>query len=367
MTNPNPSHPEPSALGGFLEHLVELRDRLLRIVIVIGVVFFCLTPFVQDLYNFLSAPLVQHLPQGEKLITVGVAAPFLIPFKLALLVAFLVTLPYTFYQVWGFVAPGLYQHEKKLVTPILISSVALFYIGILFAYLLVIPMIAKAAVAFAPSNVNPAPDIASYLDFTVAMFLAFGLSFETPVATVLLIGMGVVSVEALTKARPYIIVGAFTVAMFLTPPDVVSQILMAVPIWLLFELGLVVSRVFAKHIQRFKVEKEEFDHFKDQQEHAATESTSSTTMATAAGVATGAAAATTATTLWEDNQYLVEDTAPSAAPEASTTASSDDDTFRPLTDAEMEAEMKRIDDEQAKMEADHAARNPNHPNDLDKT
>lgn len=361
MTNPEPSSPA-HLLGGFLEHLVELRDRLLRIVIVVGAVFICLTPFAQDLYNILSAPLIQHLPQGEKLITVGVASPFLIPFKLALLVAFLATLPYTFYQIWGFIAPGLYQHEKRLVTPLLVSSVSLFYIGIAFAYFVVIPMIARAAVAFAPSNVNPAPDIASYLDFTVAMFLAFGLSFETPVATILLIGMGVVSVETLIKARPYIIVGAFVIAMFLTPPDVVSQILMAVPIWMLFELGLLLSRVFAKHIERFKVEKDQFDQTQTQQDNDPAPSTNATAMATAAGVAS----ATAATTLWEDEQYLVEDIKPSSAPEASSNTATDEDSFKPLTDAEMEAEFARIEAEQAKLEAEHKAHNAN-PDDLDNT
>ncbi|MBK8452698.1 MAG: twin-arginine translocase subunit TatC [Thiofilum sp.] len=363
MTNPEPSSPA-HLLGGFLEHLVELRDRLLRIVIVVGAVFICLTPFAQDLYNILSAPLIQHLPQGEKLIAVGVASPFLIPFKLALLVAFLVTLPYTFYQIWGFIAPGLYQHEKRLVTPLLVSSVSLFYIGIAFAYFVVIPMIARAAVAFAPSNVNPAPDIASYLDFTVAMFLAFGLSFETPVATILLIGMGVVSVETLIKARPYIIVGAFVIAMFLTPPDVVSQILMAVPIWMLFELGLVLSRVFNKHIARFKVEKDQFEQATTTQTTAseATDSSTNTVLATA-GVA---AATTAATTLWEDDQYLVQDANPSSAPESSANAAADEDSFKPLTDEEMEAEFARIEAEQAKLEADYDARNAN-PDDLDKT
>ena len=365
MTNPEPSSP-PNLRGGFLQHLVELRDRLLRIVMVVGAVFICLTPFAQDLYNILSAPLIQHLPQGEKLIAVGVASPFLIPFKLALLVAFLGTLAYTLYQIWGFIAPGLYQHEKRLVTPLLVSSVSLFYIGIAFAYFLVIPMIAKAAVAFAPSNVNPAPDIASYLDFTVAMFLAFGLSFETPVATILLIGMGVVSAETLIKARPYIIVGAFVIAMFLTPPDVVSQILMAVPIWLLFELGLLLSRVFAKQIARFKVEKEHFEYTHSAPEDTPTDRAPSATsaVATAAGVAT---ATTAASTLWEDEQYLVEDVSPSAAPEASQQASAEADSFSPLTDEEMEAEFARIDAEQAKLEAEHAARNTTHPNDLDNT
>ncbi|MEN9502841.1 MAG: twin-arginine translocase subunit TatC [Pseudomonadota bacterium] len=265
MTTPNDGMTPEAGFKAFLEHLIELRDRLLRIVIVLVAVFILLTPFVQDLYNWLSDPLIRHLPQGEKLIAIGVASPFLIPFKLALMVAFLITLPYTFYQIWGFIAPGLYQHEKRLITPLLLSSVGLFYVGMAFAYFFVIPMIAKAAVAFAPANVNPTPDIASYLDFTVAMFLSFGLSFETPVATILLISMGVVSVETLTKARPYIIVGAFVIAMFLTPPDVVSQTMMAVPIWLLFELGLFLSKTFDKHLERFRVEKEAHDVTMDTQ------------------------------------------------------------------------------------------------------
>lgn len=327
MTSPNDGSAQEAGFKAFLEHLIELRDRLLRIVIAIVAVFILLSPFVQDLYNWLSDPLVSHLPQGEKLIAIGVASPFLIPFKLALMVAFLLTLPYTFYQIWGFVAPGLYQHEKRLVTPLLLSSVGLFYIGMAFAYFVVIPMISKAAVAFAPSNVTPTPDIAAYLDFTVAMFLAFGLSFETPVATILLIGMGVVSVETLVKARPYIIVGAFVIAMFLTPPDVVSQILMAVPIWLLFELGLVLSRVFGKHLQRFKVEKAE---------HEAGQAVQSVNLPVAAG-----AAATTATA-WEDSQYVVEETV--------AVQSTDNEAFRPLTDAEMEAELEKMDAEFKKME-----------------
>jgi len=331
MTNPTNDNDQDAGFKAFLEHLFELRDRLLRIVIAIVAVFILLSPFVQDLYNWLSDPLIRQLPHGEKLIAIGVASPFLIPFKLALMVAFLVTLPYTFYQIWGFIAPGLYQHEKRLITPLLLSSVGLFYIGMAFAYYIVIPMISKAAVAFAPSNVNPTPDIASYLDFTVAMFLAFGLSFETPVATILLIGMGVVSVETLTKARPYIIVGAFVIGMFLTPPDVMSQTMMAIPIWLLFELGLLLSRVFAKHLERFKVEKAE---------HDAAQTIHSSNLPVATGAATGAAAA--ATTAWENDQYIFEETAP--------VQSTDEETFHPLTDAEMEAELERMDAEFKRME-----------------
>jgi sec-independent protein translocase protein TatC len=321
----NSSHAD-SALQGFLEHLIELRDRLFKMVIAVTVVFIALSPFVQDLYNALSAPLVSQLPNGSKLIAIGVATPFLIPFKLALLVAFLIALPYVFYQIWGFVAPGLYQHEKRLVTPLLVSSVALFYIGMAFAYFVVIPMIARASVAFAPSNVTPTPDIAEYLDFTIAMFLAFGLSFETPIATILLITMGVVSADTLTKARPYIIVGAFVIGMFLTPPDVVSQTLMAVPIWLLFEAGLFLSKLFQRNVQSFRDEKQAHEQRQLLEEHTTTPPNTATT-----------APAPTAPVIWEDEHYSFKETQP--------TPSTNTPDYRPLNEAEMEAEMQKIDTE----------------------
>lgn len=324
---------ESAGEKAFLEHLIELRDRLLRIVLVLGAVFICLTPFAQDLYNWLSDPLVRNLPQGEKLIAIGVASPFLVPFKLALMVAFLVTLPYTFYQVWGFVAPGLYQHEKKMVTPLLLSSVALFYVGMAFAYFFVIPMISKAAVAFAPANVNPTPDIATYLDFTVAMFLAFGLSFETPVATILLIRMGIVSVEALAKARPYIIVGAFTIAMFLTPPDVVSQIMMAVPIWLLFEVGLFLGRTVAK---------------KKPDEEADSEFNSNNLMPVAVGTASVLHSGEDIENLNQDDSS--QNSAEHWQDEHYSFKEMDDDEFRPLTDEELEAELEKATQQQAELD-----------------
>ncbi len=335
MTSPSDEGLE-AGFKAFLEHLIELRDRLLRIVIALVGVFILLSPFVQTLYDWLSEPLVRHLPQGGKLIAIGVATPFLIPFKLALLVAFLITLPYTFYQIWGFIAPGLYQHEKRLVTPLLISSVALFYVGMAFAYFFVIPMVARAAVAFAPANVNPTPDIASYLDFSVAMFLAFGLSFETPVATILLISMGVVSAETLIKARPYVIVGAFIVGMILTPPDVVSQTLMAVPIWLLFELGLFLSRVFKRHLERFKEEKAEHDA-----QRYGNNSILPVPVNPPSATESSAAAAASATS-WEDGQYTYEETVD--------VQSTDDEAYRPMTDEEMEAELTRMDEEFKQME-----------------
>jgi len=326
MTKPSDGSAPESGLKDLLEHLYELRDRLLRIIIAVGGTFLLLSPFVQTLYNWLSDPLVRFLPNGGKLIAIGVATPFLIPFKLALMVAFVLTLPYSFYQIWGFIAPGLYQHEKRLVTPLLVSSVGLFYAGMAFAYFLVIPMISRAAIAFAPSNVNPTPDIAAYLDFTVAMFLAFGLSFETPVATILLIGMDVVSVETLVKARPYIIVGSFVIGMLLTPPDVISQTLLAVPIWLLFELGLFLSRVFEKHLQRFRVEKEA---------HETGQQVKETWPVTAAAATSSAAA-------WEDGSYTFEETVD--------LQSMDKEEFRPMTDAEMEDELARLDKEFKQME-----------------
>jgi sec-independent protein translocase protein TatC len=339
MTNPTSNNEQDAGFKAFLEHLIELRDRLLRIVIVLVGAFVLLSPFAQTLYDWLSSPLVQHLPEGSKLIAIGVATPFLIPFKLALLVAFLLTLPYTFYQIWGFIAPGLYQHEKRLVTPLLVSSVGLFYIGMAFAYFIVIPMVARAAVAFAPANVNPTPDIASYLDFTVAMFLAFGLSFETPIATILLIGMGVVSVESLVKARPYIIVGAFTVAMFLTPPDVVSQTLMAVPVWLLFELGLFLSRIFARHLDRFRAEKA----VHDEERYGTAMLPVPVNPPTAKESATSTATTDTASSAnWEDSRYTYEETVE--------VQSTDDEAYRPMTDEEMEAELARMDEEFKKME-----------------
>ena len=330
---------ENAAEKAFLEHLVELRDRLLKIVIVLGIVFICLTPFVQDLYNWLSEPLVRHLPQGEKLIAIGVASPFLVPFKLALMVAFLLTLPYTFYQIWGFVAPGLYQHEKKMVTPLLLSSVVLFYVGMAFAYFFVIPMISKAAVAFAPSNVNPTPDIATYLDFTVAMFLAFGLSFETPVATILLIRMGIVSVEALSKARPYIIVGAFVVAMFLTPPDVVSQILMAVPIWFLFEFGLFAGRLMSKKAQTT----EDTSDVADLTGTAMASFAAATAVGTASVLQSGEdveSVSDNSAEHWNDEYYSFKEA----------DKADDEDEFHPLTDEELDAELARIAEQQAALD-----------------
>lgn len=241
---------------GFLGHLYELRDRLLRIVLAVGIIFLCLVPFAQSIYEFTAAPLTRHVPE---LIAITVIGPFLVPYKLALLLAFVLALPFVLYQIWGFVAPGLYQHEKRLAMPVILSSVLLFYLGMAFVYFVVLPMVFSVIPQFAPNLVDVKPDLGEYLDFVMLMFIAFGLGFEVPVATVLLINSGVVTREDLAKKRPYVIVVAFIVGMLMTPPDVISQVLLAVPVWLLFELGLVASGLFGKLIRQSQAERDAMD------------------------------------------------------------------------------------------------------------
>ncbi len=223
-------------------HLAELRDRLLRIVLAVALVFLALVPFSQELYTWLAQPLMRHLPEGTSMIATRVASPFLTPFKLTLVVAVMLAIPYIFHQIWGFVAPGLYRNERRLVLPLLVSSTVLFYLGVAFAYFVVLPVVFRFLTGVAPEGVAVMTDITEYLDFVLKMFFAFGLAFEVPVATVLLVRAGVVSPEDLAAKRPYIIVGAFVVGMLLTPPDVISQSLLAVPMLLLFELGLFFAR-----------------------------------------------------------------------------------------------------------------------------
>ena len=229
--------------SGFLSHLIELRDRLLRAVIVVGIFFIALFPFASTIYDWLAAPL------GQGMIIIGPVAPFLIPMKLTLMVAFLIALPYLLYQLWSFVAPGLYKHEKRLVYPLLASSVFLFYLGIVFVYFILLPMMFKIIPSFVPQTAEFKPDIAQYLDFVVMMFMAFGIGFEMPIATILLITTGMTTAEKLRQKRPYVIVGAFVVGMLLTPPDVVSQIMLAIPMWILFEIGIIASKFFTVRIK----------------------------------------------------------------------------------------------------------------------
>lgn len=229
-----------------MDHLIELRDRLLHMVLAILIVFVALFAFSEDIFTIAAQPLLNLMPEGTSMIATGVTSPFLVPFKLVLLLSVLLTIPYLLHQIWAFIAPGLYRHEKRLATPILISSVILFYCGIAFAYFVIFPILFGFFIGIAPEGVAVMTDIGQYLDFIIAIFLAFGIAFEVPVATFLLIAAGVTSVDKLAGKRPFIIIGAFVIGMFLTPPDVISQSLLAVPIWLLFELGLIASRLFLK-------------------------------------------------------------------------------------------------------------------------
>lgn len=225
-----------------VEHLRELRDRLLRIVLVVLVIFLALTPFAGDLYAMLSHPLMAKLPESSTLIATEVAAPFLTPFKLCFVLAFFIGIPYILHQVWGFIAPALYRSEKRLLLPLLATSTVLFYVGVAFAYYVVFPLVFGFMVSITPNGVQMMTDIGKYLDFVLKMFMAFGIVFEVPIATILAVKAGIVTPQALAEKRPYIIVGSFVVGMLLTPPDILSQFLMAVPLWILFELGLFVSR-----------------------------------------------------------------------------------------------------------------------------
>jgi len=229
-----------------MDHLIELRDRLLHMVLAILVVFVALFAFSEDIFTIAAEPLLNLMPEGTSMIATGVTSPFLVPFKLVLLLSVLLTIPYLLHQIWAFIAPGLYHHEKRMATPLLISSVILFYCGIAFAYFVIFPILFGFFIGIAPEGVAVMTDIGQYLDFIIAIFLAFGIAFEVPVATFLLIAAGVTSVDKLASKRPYIIIGAFVVGMLLTPPDVISQSLLAIPIWLLFELGLIASRIFLK-------------------------------------------------------------------------------------------------------------------------
>ena len=229
-----------------ISHLLELRSKLLKSIASVLIVFICSVYWANDIYHYMAIPLMQSLPLGGSMIATDVAAPFFAPFKLTLVLSFFVAVPYVLYQIWSFVAPGLYKHDKRLVISLLFSSTVLFYLGIAFAYFVVFPVVFGFFANTAPEGVQVATDISSYLDFVLKLFFAFGLSFEIPVAVVLLCWAGVTTPEDLKQKRPYIIVGAFVVGMLLTPPDVISQTMLAVPMLLLFEGGLFAARFYSK-------------------------------------------------------------------------------------------------------------------------
>ena len=228
--------------GGFVSHLIELRNRLMVGLGAVGIVFLALVPFSNQVYALIAQPLMDVLPPGMSMIATEVASPFLTPLKFTLAAAVTLTIPILLYQIWAFVAPGLYKHEKRMVMPLVVSSVLLFYAGMAFAYFVVFPVVFKTLVGFLPSGVQWMPDIKFHLDFVFSMFFAFGIAFEIPVAVVILSSTGMVNPETLAEKRPYIIVGAFVVAAVLTPPDVASQFLLAVPMLILFEIGLFIAR-----------------------------------------------------------------------------------------------------------------------------
>jgi sec-independent protein translocase protein TatC len=252
VSDPTPS---PDDLGGteqpFVSHLLELRDRLIRAVLAIGVMFIVLAiyPSPATLYDWLAQPLIEHLPKGATLIATNPISPFMVPIKVTMLAAFMLALPVVLYQVWAFVAPGLYSHEKKLVVPLIVSSTLLFFAGVAFCYFFVFGKVFAFIQSFAPKSITAAPDIEAYLSFVLNMFLAFGAAFEVPVVLVILARMGIVSVEKFKEFRSYFIVIAFVIAAVITPPDVVSQLSLAIPMCLLYEVGIWAAQLFVKHTQ----------------------------------------------------------------------------------------------------------------------
>ena len=228
----------------FLEHLVELRSRILRSLVFVAVLFIPIYYFAKPLFTWVADPLLSRLPEGAGMIATQVASPFLAPFKLAIYAAIFVGIPFLLHQLWSFVSPGLYRHEKRFALPLLLSSIALFYCGMAFSYFLVFPIVFSFMIEVGITDIPMQTDINHYLDFVMKMFLAFGLAFEIPVATLLLAWSGLTTADAMAAKRPYIIIGCFIIGMFLTPPDVVSQLLLALPMWLLFEVGVMLARVF---------------------------------------------------------------------------------------------------------------------------
>ncbi|MCU7812975.1 MAG: twin-arginine translocase subunit TatC, partial [Candidatus Thiodiazotropha sp. (ex Notomyrtea botanica)] len=304
----------PSQEQPLVAHLIELRDRVLRMVLVVLAIFLVLFPFANDLYTAIAGPMREALPVGSTMISTKPIDPFLIPFKLSLQLAIFISVPFILYQFWAFVAPGLYKHEKRLVIPLLVSSTMLFYLGMAFAYFVVFPLVFTFLASTAPEGVEVATDMGSYLDFVMTLFFAFGVAFEVPIATIILVWMGITTPEKLRHKRPYVIVGAFVVGMFLTPPDIISQTLLALPMWVLFELGIIFSKGF--------VRKQE-----DDQETASEAPGTPVT-----------AAATDASTHEDLGEMVGSDIDPASD-------YTDPDRFVPLTEEEMEEELDAIEAE----------------------
>jgi sec-independent protein translocase protein TatC len=312
----------------FLSHLIELRDRLLRSVLVVVLLLLPLLYFANDLYSLLAEPLLRHMPQGTQMIATEVASPFLTPFKLALIAAIFIAVPYLLYQAWAFIAPGLYQHEQKLVIPLMVSSTLLFYAGIAFAYYVVFPLVFGFFIGIAPEGVAVMTDISKYLDFVLKLFIAFGIAFEVPIATILMCWTGMTTPDKLAEKRAYVIVGAFVIGMLMTPPDIVSQTLLAMPMWMLFEAGLFFAR---------RMPKRDADEYADSDVESETENT----IMPPAAAATAAIADTAV-----EASEAVEGS--ESEPEATVSAEGgleEEEPYEELSDEEMEAELDRMDEE----------------------
>ena len=240
MSDIDPNDQETS----FVSHLVELRTRLIHALIGLLAIFLPLAPFANDIYSLIAQPLLIHMPEGTSMVAIEVISPFLTPLKLTLMLSVFISIPWIFYQAWLFISPGLYKHEQRIASPLISAATVLFYTGMLFAYWVVMPLIFKFLTATAPEGVAVMTDISKYLDFILTLFFAFGMAFQVPIATFLLVKTGVSTPQSLAEKRPYIIVGAFVVGMLLTPPDIISQTLLALPMWLLFEIGLLMSKKF---------------------------------------------------------------------------------------------------------------------------
>lgn len=262
MTNSN-NLPGQDQEQPLISHLLELRQRLMRVLLIVLLIFLALFYFANDLYTYLSAPLTALLPEGTSMIATDVTSPFFAPFKLTLVASIFLAMPVILHQIWGFIAPGLYQNEKRLAVPLLVSSIFLFYAGIAFAYYVVFPLIFGFFTSVGPENVDVMTDISSYLNFVLKLFFAFGIVFEIPIATLLLIWTGASTPDSLAQKRAYVVVGCFVLGMLLTPPDIISQSLLAVPMWLLFELGILMGRILVR-----KHKDEDDDEFDDEFEEA---------------------------------------------------------------------------------------------------
>jgi sec-independent protein translocase protein TatC len=331
----DPQQFPPTVEQPLVQHLIELRDRLLRVVLAVVLVFLCLFMFANDLYTFLAEPLLRYMPQGTSMIATEVASPFLTPFKLTLVLSAFIAVPYILYQAWSFIAPGLYQKERRLVYPLLISSTVLFYTGMAFAYFVVFPLVFRFLTGVAPEGVAVMTDISRYLDFVLKMFFAFGVAFEVPIATILVVWSGMTTAEALAAKRPYIVVAAFVIGMLLTPPDVISQTLLALPMWALFELGLIFSRRYAR---------------KSDDEEEAENSIGGGAVAAAAGASSARV----------EPSFGEVDESEAPAAEAEQDEDSNDSghqEYEPLTEDELDAELDRIEAEEAEEEAEEEADN----------